>query len=108
MDYSELRSLLESVVEDLGYSEAYRKIVIDKVDIEHAMFNNRAYNLLLPASAMRKYGSGRPDMVVVDLSSSQSMRDIGLEDFCIALIGIWNITEEAELERLTAIGEALK
>lgn len=108
-DYCELRSLTESVLEDLGYSETYPAVVIDEVNTDAAMFGNQAYNLLLlPASSMGSCSRVEYVTVVADLSGSQSMRDIGLDDLCIVLINWEGKTDKAELERLTAIGEALQ
>lgn len=108
-DYSELRSLAESVLEDLGYSETYPAVMIDEVNTDAAMFGNQAYNLLLlPASSIEIYRGVEYVTVVADLSGSRSMQDIGLDNLCIVLINWEGKKDKAELERLTAIGEALK
>lgn len=106
-NYSELKSLIESVVDDLGYSEFYSRVVIYKVDVDYTMYYNRNYNLLLlPNRVKRVYQLS--DLMLADLSDSQPILDSGLEDFCVILVDTRNKLEEAELERLTAIGEALK
>lgn len=106
-DYSELKSLIESVVDDLGYSEFYSRVVIHKVDVDYTMYHNRSYNLLLlPNSARRVHQLS--DLMLANLSGSQPILDSGLEDFCVILVDAWGKLDETKLEQLTAIGEALK
>lgn len=109
-DYSELCDIVESVVDDLGYSKKYTGVKIDEVyltDNLHSYLGAPDYNLLiLPASSKESYGDVQRVTVIADIS----LQNIGLEDLCIVLIdwGIDGKMDKAEVERLTAIGEALK
>lgn len=113
-DYSELCDIVESAVDKLGYSKNYTGVVIDEVylnDNLHSFLGSPDYNLIiLPSRSIGSYGNIKRVTIVADLSGSQCMQNIGLEELCIVLIdwGIDGGLDKDEAERLTAIGEALK